>query len=85
MDLNQPKSSRYIQDKEIPTEYDLNEINLDNPKYNYLKKTLYDFLYTSHESINTVKILELKNFKSSFIFKGKLKNIEVVFTDQAGK
>ena len=85
VDLNQPKSSRYIQDKEIPTEYDLNEINLDNPKYNYLKKTLYDFLYTSHESINTVKILELKNFKSSFIFKGKLKNIEVVFTDQAGK
>lgn len=85
IDLDQPTSLRPIQEIKIPPEHELNEIDLDNSKYNYIKKTLYDFLYTSHESINAVKILQQKNSKTSFIFKGKLKNIEVVFADRASK
>lgn len=85
IDLNQPISLSPIQDNEILSEHELIEIKLDNSKYDYLKKALYDFLYSSHESVNTVKILEHKKKQNSFIFKGKLKNIEVTYADQTSK
>lgn len=83
IDVDGTSSIRPIPDSEIPPQEELSEIDLDNSNYNYIKKALYDFLYTSHESINTVKVFEEKKVKNAFIFKGKLKNIVVAFTDRA--
>lgn len=50
---------------------DIIEINIESSEYNHLKKTVFDFLYSSQDHIDNVLVYKEK--ENTYIFKGKKK------------
>ncbi|OEK08535.1 hypothetical protein A8C32_03520 [Flavivirga aquatica] len=49
----------------------LTKIDSNNKSLSYLKRPLYNFLYTSQESINTVEIFSINDSLDTYLIKGK--------------
>ncbi len=54
-------------------------IRLDDPEYDFLRKTVYDFLYANQESLDHIKIVKLSSSPKSFIIKSKKKSHRIAF------
>lgn len=51
-------------------------INFNDDRYNYLKKPIYDFLYSNNEHINNVQVFAL-NKEKNYIIKGTKNQIKI--------
>lgn len=57
---------------EMPSEQ-LVMVDLNKPPFDFLKREVYNFLYSNKESLNNVQVFKLDNEPESFIIKGKNK------------
>ncbi len=57
----------------------VHEIDINNEENDFLKKQLYDFLYSSTEHIENVKVFKMKNQDNSYVFKGNTFSCQLTF------
>ncbi|MFB9057479.1 GNAT family N-acetyltransferase [Mariniflexile ostreae] len=50
--------------------HDLKSIHIDDYKYSFLRKPIYDYLYDTKQHINTISVYEITSNKNSFLIKG---------------
>ncbi|MCK0147066.1 GNAT family N-acetyltransferase [Arenibacter sp. F26102] len=55
----------------------LKPIDFSNAPYSFLKKSIFDFLYSSSEHVTNIEVFEVEN-EDFFIVKGKHKKIKIV-------
>ncbi|MCL5244803.1 GNAT family N-acetyltransferase [Cellulophaga sp. 20_2_10] len=55
------------------------EINMNSNEYSFLKKPVYDFLYTSQESINNTTVYKILEEDNAYIVKGLNKNRKIMY------
>ncbi|GGK28929.1 hypothetical protein GCM10007962_23940 [Yeosuana aromativorans] len=77
--INKTETYKITALNEVDNNLKLNEIDFRNPRYSFLKGTIYDFLYTSSESINDIKVLSVNdNLKETFLIIGKHRKGKIV-------
>ncbi len=57
----------------------LKPISLENRDFFFLKKHVYDFLYTNKESLDSIKLFELKGESNAFAICGQKKILKIAF------
>ncbi len=75
-----PPSFVLNQKIEIPSTEDLTPIDLSEEANAFLRKPLYDFLYTNHESKQAVTVLGHPKHRNKFYFKGKNANASLLLS-----
>lgn len=60
----------------------LDPIHINNNKYSYLKKNIYDFIYKNNEHIDNILIFKLITESNAYIFKGKNNSIKINYTNK---
>ncbi|MFD1613954.1 GNAT family N-acetyltransferase [Gelatiniphilus marinus] len=66
----------------MPEKETLVKININDESLHFLKRTVYDFLYSNQEHINAVSIFKYKNELNSYLIKGN-KNIQKITINHA--
>lgn len=55
------------------------KINLNSIEFSFLKKVVYDFLYTSQESINDIEVYQISTSKNTYVIKGVCKTQKIMY------
>lgn len=63
---------------EIPNT-ELNQIDINNKDYRFLKRITYKFLYHNDESMDTVKLFKFKNEADTYLISGKKQIQKIIF------
>jgi len=71
-DNDRPGAQIVIDNKpDIPLDEKLLPVNLDNPEYVFLKKPVYDFLYSCSEPLSSICISKFNSNYNSYLIEGK--------------
>lgn len=62
---------KITEQKNLETNSDFIEINIETDNYNFLRKTVYDYLYLNFENKNAITIYKLNNMPNSYCICGK--------------
>jgi hypothetical protein len=57
----------------------LDVIDWKKEEFQFLRKAIYDFLYSNIENVNDVKVFQFNSFPTIFIFQGKNKSVKIMF------
>lgn len=57
----------------------LDLVDWKNEDFKFLRKPIYDFLYSNIEKVDDVKVFKIKNLSSTFKIQGKSKSVKIVF------
>lgn len=57
-----------------------NVVDLESKQFSFIKKAVFDFLYSNHEAFKDVKVIRLKEQPSEFLIRGKYYSQYIGFT-----
>lgn len=76
---NEAKKIEIINGFKITDNDALLELNINNNSISFLKRYVFDFLYSNKEFIDNVKVFKLKNEVNSFLIKGDKSTRKITF------